>query len=354
MSARADVDKLTEHERRRYAEPKDEKSEGFFLFRLRLLAFGCSHLDDAEREELAATIEGDGRRGPGKENRQWSMIPAESLEAPPLASIRAQERPPGLSNQGTPTGTIRRVRGFVRRHLTTGQRAAVAVDALPLFEAEARARQGHGLTGPGLTLPAIAPEAFRGEARQFAAEKTGASARYVGPSWRRKRAGGWRRAAKVVQYRTTLLGARTRTPPSLSGLAAPPSLLRGRGKRGVPFRFRSPWWNECVGCAGSARCGCRSVRRCGYHGSRRASVRPSPFVARSHRGSVEALSIRGFKIRSSRARGCPPERSAAGWCGARLGVAAVASSPCRLRERPRWGDGCGGSRGGGSRGGCAR
>lgn len=65
-----------------------------------------------------------------------------------------------------------------RRDLTPGQRAAIAVEALPLFEAEARERQAHGMTAPGRTLPAIAPEA-RGEARQFAADKTGASARYV-------------------------------------------------------------------------------------------------------------------------------------------------------------------------------
>jgi N6-adenosine-specific RNA methylase IME4 len=68
-----------------------------------------------------------------------------------------------------------------RRHLTASQRAVLAVAALPGLEADAKARQSHGRTAPGRTLPAILPEAFPdgGEAREQAAAIVGASARYV-------------------------------------------------------------------------------------------------------------------------------------------------------------------------------
>lgn len=61
---------------------------------------------------------------------------------------------------------------YERRHLTTGQKAAIATEALPFFEAEARARQeaaGKGEQGPG------AP----GEAVAAAAATMGVSARSV-------------------------------------------------------------------------------------------------------------------------------------------------------------------------------
>lgn len=68
-----------------------------------------------------------------------------------------------------------------RRHLTQSQKAAASVASLPLFEAEARERQAHGLTAPGKTLEAILPEASAGtgRAREHAAKAFGVSPRYV-------------------------------------------------------------------------------------------------------------------------------------------------------------------------------
>lgn len=65
-----------------------------------------------------------------------------------------------------------------RRHLTPGQRAAVAAELLPMLAAEARKRQGHGLTAPGKTLKENLPEAS-GQARDKAGEMMGVSGRSV-------------------------------------------------------------------------------------------------------------------------------------------------------------------------------
>lgn len=75
-----------------------------------------------------------------------------------------------------------------RRHLTPSQRAAIAVEALPLFEAEARERQrlseGRGRKGR-VKLPDLPPGEF-GQARDKAAATTGASPRYVSDAKRLK------------------------------------------------------------------------------------------------------------------------------------------------------------------------
>jgi hypothetical protein len=72
-----------------------------------------------------------------------------------------------------------------RRHLTSSQLAAVAVDMLPLLEAEARERQKeagqqHG-RGRGRKVPVKVPGAKRddGEARKQAAQLAGMNTRYV-------------------------------------------------------------------------------------------------------------------------------------------------------------------------------
>jgi len=66
-----------------------------------------------------------------------------------------------------------------RRHLTDGQRAMIAVDALPMFEAEARARQGRrtDLRSDSSTFGQTCPEVHR--ARDEAAAATGVSGRTV-------------------------------------------------------------------------------------------------------------------------------------------------------------------------------
>lgn len=68
---------------------------------------------------------------------------------------------------------------LARRHLTASQRAALAVDVLPMLEEEARERQAHGQTAPGKTVPEIIPEASKGEARDHAAEMFNTNGRYV-------------------------------------------------------------------------------------------------------------------------------------------------------------------------------
>ena len=69
-----------------------------------------------------------------------------------------------------------------RRHLTSSQRAMIALDILPRLEIEARERQAHGQTAPGKTLPQLiaeaSPEDHR-EAREVAAEMTNTNRQYV-------------------------------------------------------------------------------------------------------------------------------------------------------------------------------
>jgi hypothetical protein len=73
-------------------------------------------------------------------------------------------------------------RNAKRRHLTASQKAAIAVDALPFFEAEAAARRSHekpkapeGADGSKTEQPATTP----GKAAAKAAATTGASTRSV-------------------------------------------------------------------------------------------------------------------------------------------------------------------------------
>lgn len=47
-----------------------------------------------------------------------------------------------------------------RRHMTTGQRAALAAEMMPMLKDEARKRQAHGETAPGRTLLEKVPEAL--------------------------------------------------------------------------------------------------------------------------------------------------------------------------------------------------
>jgi N6-adenosine-specific RNA methylase IME4 len=64
-----------------------------------------------------------------------------------------------------------------RRHLTPGQKAAVAVDALPRYEAEARERQAGGQGG--VLLSQIIDEGKTGKAAELAARDFGTNRQYV-------------------------------------------------------------------------------------------------------------------------------------------------------------------------------
>ncbi len=67
-----------------------------------------------------------------------------------------------------------------RRHMNTSQRALAAAKAKPLFEEEARARQGHGRTAPGKPLSADLREALgTGKSSERAAELFNVSPRLV-------------------------------------------------------------------------------------------------------------------------------------------------------------------------------
>ena len=64
-----------------------------------------------------------------------------------------------------------------RRHLTSSQQSTIAVDALPIYEAEARERQKGGQGG--ILLPQMFEEANNGEAAELAAKDFGTNKQYV-------------------------------------------------------------------------------------------------------------------------------------------------------------------------------
>lgn len=66
-----------------------------------------------------------------------------------------------------------------RRHLTSGQRAAIAADVLPVLEAEARARQATSTGGAAPQLKEKIPEAGTGQSRDLAAGILRTNGRYV-------------------------------------------------------------------------------------------------------------------------------------------------------------------------------
>lgn len=73
-----------------------------------------------------------------------------------------------------------------RRHLTASQRAAVAVDMLPLLEKQARERQATSTGGKQPQLKAKMPEAEKGQARTKAAKQLQVGDRYVSEAKRIK------------------------------------------------------------------------------------------------------------------------------------------------------------------------
>lgn len=74
---------------------------------------------------------------------------------------------------GSPTEWVLSV-NLKRRHLTQSQKAAVATESLPLFEAEAKERQGKRTD-----IKELIPESSKGQARDKAAAAVGVNPRYV-------------------------------------------------------------------------------------------------------------------------------------------------------------------------------
>ncbi len=79
-------------------------------------------------------------------------------------------------------------RNIQRRHLTSGQRACIAVELLPRFEAEAKERQRrHGGTAPGVTSQDNSRSAREGRADDGAAKLAGSNPDYLRVALRAKR-----------------------------------------------------------------------------------------------------------------------------------------------------------------------
>jgi ParB-like chromosome segregation protein Spo0J len=141
-------------------------------------------LGEDELLKLAADIRENGIHEPIVLHEGKVLDGRNRLAACKLAGV--EPRFVTWAGSGSPTTWVLS-RNLHRRHLTASQRAAVAVDALPLLEAEAKERQRvAGLRSAASRsthgeVPATLPEPVlgAGEAREKAAAAVGASARYV-------------------------------------------------------------------------------------------------------------------------------------------------------------------------------
>jgi len=73
-----------------------------------------------------------------------------------------------------------------RRHLNSSQRACISVDALPLFEEEAKKRQGTSTGGTNPQLTPLMEEGVKGESTEQAGKIAGVSRSYVAEAKRLK------------------------------------------------------------------------------------------------------------------------------------------------------------------------
>ena len=146
-------------------------------------------MDEAALAELAADIGANGLREPIWTHEGKVIDGRNRFKACALAKVKPKFRK--WDGKGSLVAFAWSLNG-TRRHMTPSQKAAVAVEALPLLEAEAKERQeqqaergkegGRGNKKAGETLPAILPEGFlppKGESREKAAIITGSSPRYV-------------------------------------------------------------------------------------------------------------------------------------------------------------------------------
>lgn len=142
-------------------------------------------IEDADLEELARDIAENGLH-----EAIWRLPDGRILDGRNRlrACLRAGVSPTfrgyeGPTDMATLVAFVKSL-NLARRHLNESQRALVAARALPLLEAEAKARQREGAARGGKSagkLPADLPEASRsrGEAREHAARELGVSARLV-------------------------------------------------------------------------------------------------------------------------------------------------------------------------------
>lgn len=133
-------------------------------------------MGESELAELTKDIEAHGQRVPIVTYRGEILDGRSRFQA--CAALGKLPRTVEWDGVGSPTEFAWSMNGS-RRHLTPSQKAAVAVEMLPLLEAEAKERQRLG--------KAIVPYPdAAGPARDHAAEITGASPRYVSETKRLK------------------------------------------------------------------------------------------------------------------------------------------------------------------------
>lgn len=139
-------------------------------------------LDEASLEELTEDIRQNGLLNPIVLHEGRVLDGRNRLLACERAGVSVQTVPwidPGCG----PTAWVIS-QNLHRRHLTASQRAVVALDALPLFEAEARKRQAAAGASAAPGRPAKKdteeiPEVSEGESREQAASQFGVNPHYI-------------------------------------------------------------------------------------------------------------------------------------------------------------------------------
>lgn len=133
-------------------------------------------LDDDELQALADDIATNGLRHPVIVDCNRVLLDGRNrLAACELAGVEPQST---VYVGSDPIGLIVS-ENVKRRHLNAGQLAFLAIEVLPLYEAQAAKRRAHGTTAPGRTLVAGLPQGLEPKARDRAAKATGASGRNV-------------------------------------------------------------------------------------------------------------------------------------------------------------------------------
>lgn len=137
-------------------------------------------MSEAELGELAKDIAERGQREAITKYQGKILDGRNRLKACAIAKVQPRiEEWDGRG--GSPTAFVMSL-NLRRRHLNQSQRAMIAAAALPLFAAEAKARQrDHGKTAPGKSrnTPRTSALSDSGKASELAAQATGVGSRYV-------------------------------------------------------------------------------------------------------------------------------------------------------------------------------
>lgn len=131
-------------------------------------------LEGSELAELAADIKKHGQREPILLYQGLILDGRNRAKACEMAGVAPTTRHFTGDDEGALAYVVST--NVHRRHLSAGQKAIVAARLLPMYEAQAKARQG---ARTDLNIPANLRESEKGEAAEKAAKETGASARNV-------------------------------------------------------------------------------------------------------------------------------------------------------------------------------